>query len=61
MKLFKSLLVAPAALGLLSPIASNASEVNFKAISNYSNEYTEIEEIDINSFKTSPKKNTFSN
>ena len=58
MKLFKSLLVAPAALGLLSPIASNASEVNFKAISNYSNEYTEIEEIDINSFNTSPKKNT---
>ena len=58
MKLFKSLLVAPAALGLIAPIAANASEVNFKAISNYSNEYNEIDEIDINSFKTSPKENT---
>ena len=36
MKLFKSLLVAPAALGLLSPIAANASEVNLNGISNYS-------------------------
>ena len=36
MKLFKSLLVAPAALGLMSPLASNASEVNLNDISNYS-------------------------
>ena len=36
MKLFKRLLVAPAALGLLAPVTSNANEVNFNAISNYS-------------------------
>ena len=36
MKLFKSLLVAPAALGLLSPITASASEVNLNGISNYS-------------------------
>ncbi len=52
MKLFKSLLVAPATLGLLAPFSANASEVNFNAISNYSDEEIEI---DINSFK--PKSN----
>ena len=36
MKLFKSLLVAPAAFGLMVPIATNASEVNLNDISNYS-------------------------
>ena len=36
MKLFKSLLVAPAALGLLSPLAAVASETNLNDISNYS-------------------------
>ena len=36
MKLFQRLLVAPAALGLLAPITANANDVNFKAISNYS-------------------------
>ena len=39
MKLFKRLLVAPAALGLLAPLAANASEVNLNEISNYSNEF----------------------
>ena len=58
MKLFKSLLVAPAALGLFAPLSANATEVNFEAISNYSDEYSEIDEININSFKTLPKKNT---
>ena len=52
MKLFKSLLVAPATLGLLAPMTANATEVNFNAISNYSEEEIEI---DINSFK--PKSN----
>jgi len=47
MKLFKSLLVAPAALGLLAPISANASEINLDSISNYSNEV----DLDINSFK----------
>ena len=52
MKLFKSLLVAPATLGLLAPFSANATEGNFNAISNYSDEEIEI---DINSFK--PKSN----
>ena len=48
MKLFKSLLIAPAALGLMVPIATNASEVNLNDISNYS----DLESIDLaNSFK----------
>jgi len=50
MKLFKSLLVAPAALGLLAPISATATEVNFNAISNYSDE---INEVDFNSFTSS--------
>jgi len=53
MKLFKSLLVAPATLGLLAPINASATEVNFKAISNYSYENSEI---DINTFKTSSQE-----
>ena len=36
MKLFKSLLVAPAALGLFSSLSVSASEVNLNEISNYS-------------------------
>ena len=54
MKLFKSLLVAPATLGLLAPMTAFATEVNLKAISNYSYENSEI---DVNTFKTSPKEN----
>ena len=54
MKLFKSLLVAPATLGLFCPIATSATEVNFNAISNYSYENPEI---DVNSFKTSTQEN----
>ena len=47
MKLFKSLLVAPAALGLMSPLAATASEVNLNDISTYS----DIDKIDFaNSF-----------
>ena len=47
MKLFQRLLVAPAALGLISPIAANATEVNLSEISNYS----DIESIEFsNSF-----------
>ena len=36
MKLFKSLLVAPATLGLLAPVSAIATEVNLTEISNYS-------------------------
>jgi len=42
MKLFKSLLVAPAALGLLAPLTASASEVNLNDISTYSNEGLEL-------------------
>ena len=47
MKLFQRLLVAPAALGLFSPLAANATEVNLNDIANYS----DVESIDFaNSF-----------
>ena len=47
MKLFQRLLVAPAALGLLSPLAANATEVNLNDIANYS----DVEGIElVNSF-----------
>ena len=36
MKLFKSLLIAPATLGLLAPMSANATEINLNEISNYS-------------------------
>ena len=55
MKLFKSLLVAPAALGLLAPISASASEVNLNDISNYS----DVESIDFaNSFDNEAKEET---
>ena len=50
MKLFKSLLVAPATLGLLAPLTATASEANLNAISNYSDETIGI---DIKSFTPS--------
>ena len=47
MKLFQRLLVAPAALGLFSPLAANATEINLNEIANYS----DVESIDFaNSF-----------
>ena len=56
MKLFKSLLVAPATLGLLTPFSVSANEVNLNDISNYS----DIENIELtNSFeKEEPTKTT---
>jgi len=44
MKLFKSLLVAPAALGLLAPMTVSANELNITGVSNYSSS-EEIESI----------------
>ena len=44
MKLFKSLLVAPAALGLLAPMSATANEINLNGVSNYS-ETAEVESI----------------
>ena len=55
MKLFKQLIVAPAALGLLAPISASASEVNFDAISSYSQD---VVEVDSNSFKPLSSKET---
>ena len=49
MKLFQRLLVAPAVLGLFSPLAANATDVNLNAISDYSGEELEL---DSNSFKS---------
>ena len=49
MKLFKSLLVAPATLGLLSPIAVTANEINFNDVSNYS---SSEEVLNISEFET---------
>ena len=47
MKLFQRLLVAPAALGLLAPLSTNATEVNLSEISKYS----DVESVDFaNSF-----------
>jgi hypothetical protein len=48
MKLFQQLLIAPAALGLLAPLSASATEVNLDAISNYSEDYLEL---DANSFQ----------
>ena len=36
MKLFQQLLVAPAALGLIAPMAANAAELNLNGVSDYS-------------------------
>ena len=35
MKLFQQLLVAPAALGLLAPVAANAADLNIYGVSDY--------------------------
>ena len=54
MKLFNSLLVAPATLGLLAPFSANATEVNLNEIANYS----DVENIEFaNSFETKDSNN----
>ena len=54
MKLFQQLLVAPAALGILTPLSVSASEINLDAISNYSKDNLEL---DSNSFKQKSSNN----
>ena len=54
MKLFQKLLLGPAALGLLSPIAVSASEANFKDTNDYSQNDIEVS---IESFKPLSLKN----
>ena len=45
MKLFQQLLVAPAALGLLAPMAANAAELNINGVSDYSATSEELKSI----------------
>ena len=55
MKLFNRLLVAPAALGLMTPLSVNATEVNLNEISNYS----DVESIEFaNSFDDDSSKSS---
>ena len=56
MKLFKSLLIAPAALGLLAPMSANSNEIDFQSISTYSD--AEFQEVDSDSFNYSSEKDT---
>ena len=53
MKLFQRLLIAPAALGLLSPLAANANEINFNEVSSYS----ETSDISTSSFNPLSNQN----
>ena len=57
MKLFKSLLVAPATLGLLAPISATANEINLNDISNYSKKSNL--ELNSNSFEFISKQGNF--
>ena len=54
MKLFQKLLLAPAAIGVLTPMAARASEVNLKEVSSYSQAGIEISQ---DSFKTMSSAN----
>ena len=45
MKLFQQLLVAPAALGLMAPLAANAAELNINGVSDYSASSEEVQSI----------------
>ena len=54
MKLFKRLLVAPATLGLLAPLAVSATEVNLNDVSNYAREF----EMNSKTFDNSSPKST---
>jgi len=45
MKLFQQLLVAPAALGLMAPLAANAAELNINGVSDYSASSEEVKSI----------------
>jgi len=45
MKLFQQLLVAPAALGLIAPVAATAAELNINGVSGYSDTLEEVQGI----------------
>ena len=54
MKLFQKLLLAPAAIGVLAPIAANATEANLKDVTSYSQSDIEISQ---DAFKPLTSKN----
>ena len=54
MKLFQKLLLAPAALGLLAPIAANANESNFRDVTSYTQDEVEVS---VDTFKPISNKN----
>ena len=54
MKLFQKLLLAPAALGLLAPLAANASEANYRDVTSYSQNGVEVT---LDTFKPLTNKN----
>ena len=45
MKIFQQLLVAPAALGLLAPVAANAADLNIDTVSNYADSSEQVTSI----------------
>ena len=54
MKLFQKLLLAPAVIGLLAPIASNASETNYSDVDSYSHNNVDVS---LETFKPLSNKN----
>ena len=54
MKFFQKLLLAPAALGLLAPIAANANESNFRDVTSYSQDQVQVS---LDTFKPLSSKN----
>tara|TARA_B100000212_G_scaffold203598_1_gene153660 strand:+ start:901 stop:2124 length:1224 start_codon:yes stop_codon:yes gene_type:complete len=54
MKFFQKLLLAPAALGFLTPIVANANESNFRDVTNYSQDQVEVT---LDTFKPLSNKN----
>jgi len=54
MKLFQKLLLAPAALGLIAPIAANANESNFRDVTSYSQDQVQVS---LDTFKPLSNKN----
>ena len=54
MKLFQKLLLAPAVIGLLAPIASNASETNYSDVNSYSHDNVDVS---LETFKPLSNKN----
>ena len=69
MKLFKSLLVAPATLGLLAPLSASANELNMNDVAGYSsseevqsiNEFNAAEELAVTNSRVDGLEARFNN